>query len=192
MSTADSSIVRLNQADELPTDSQRSSFMDDLLVLAPSRPRLRKAVKRLHGLFDGLHLRMHPDKTFVGRWDKGFEFLGLRMEPAVETGVAPVCQPDAMNPAVRTDPLVREPQTLGEVLETPPSYQVEGANGSRTGPMEGDAISPPLATRPIRLTPAQASWSRFVARYRRFYEQEAPLERLDEYVGRWVGWFGAD
>ena len=116
MSTADSSIVRLNQADELPTDSQRSSFMDDLLVLAPSRPRLRKAVKRLHGLFDGLHLRMHPDKTFVGRWDKGFEFLGLRMEPAVETGVAPVCQPDAMNPAVRTDPLVREPQTLGEVL----------------------------------------------------------------------------
>ncbi|NEX18584.1 MAG: hypothetical protein C1943_18800 [Halochromatium sp.] len=48
-------------------------FMDDLLVLAPSRPRLREAVKRLHGLFDGLHLRMHPEKTFVGRWEQGFE-----------------------------------------------------------------------------------------------------------------------
>lgn len=53
-------------------------FMDDLLVLAPSRPRLRKAVKRLDGLFGGLCLRMHPDKTFIGRWEHGVDFLGIR------------------------------------------------------------------------------------------------------------------
>ncbi len=162
-------------------------FMDDLLVLAPSRPRLREAVKRLHGLFAELRLRMHPDKTFVGRWEKGFEFLGLRIDPSCETGASPVCQPDAITHAARTDPPVRGQPTLGEVLATPPSCRVEEVVSSREVTEERDAASPPRPTRPVRLTPARASWERFVARTRRLYEQGAPSARLDAYVRHWLG-----
>ena len=48
-------------------------FMDDILVLAPTRWRLRKAVNEVLG---SLCLLKHPDKTFVGRTERGFDFLG--------------------------------------------------------------------------------------------------------------------
>ncbi len=48
-------------------------FMDDILVLAPTRWRLRKAVNEVLG---SLGLLKHPDKTFVGRTERGFDFLG--------------------------------------------------------------------------------------------------------------------
>ncbi len=48
-------------------------FMDDILVLAPTRWRLRKAVKAVLG---SLCLLKHPDTTFVGRTERGFDFLG--------------------------------------------------------------------------------------------------------------------
>jgi hypothetical protein len=37
---------------------------------------LRKAIKRLNEIFNGLGLEQHPDKTFIGRIEKGFDFLG--------------------------------------------------------------------------------------------------------------------
>ncbi len=48
-------------------------FMDDILVLAPTRWRLRKAVNEVLG---SLCLLKHPDQTFVGRTERGFDFLG--------------------------------------------------------------------------------------------------------------------
>ncbi len=48
-------------------------FMDDILVLAPTRWRLRKAVNEVLG---SLCLLKHPDKTFIGRTERGFDFLG--------------------------------------------------------------------------------------------------------------------
>jgi hypothetical protein len=53
-------------------------FMDDILVLAPSRPKLRAAVKAVNQLLACLRLDKHPDKTFIGRIEKGFDFLGYR------------------------------------------------------------------------------------------------------------------
>ena len=50
--------------------------MDDILVLAPTRWRLRRAVRCLHEHFVRLKLRTHPDKTFIGRIERGFDFLG--------------------------------------------------------------------------------------------------------------------
>lgn len=37
---------------------------------------LRKAIKRLNNIFNALRLDKHPDKTFIGRIEKGFDFLG--------------------------------------------------------------------------------------------------------------------
>ena len=51
-------------------------YMDDILILAASRWRLRRAVKQLHAVFATLKLQTHPDKTFIGRIEKGFDFLG--------------------------------------------------------------------------------------------------------------------
>jgi RNA-directed DNA polymerase len=46
-------------------------FMDDVLVLAPTRWKLRRAVQVLNRTLAGLHLEKHPAKTFIGRIDKG-------------------------------------------------------------------------------------------------------------------------
>lgn len=51
-------------------------FMDDILVLAPTRWRLRKAVKAVNKVLGSLRLEKHPDKTFIGKIERGFDFLG--------------------------------------------------------------------------------------------------------------------
>ena len=57
------------------------SSMDDILVLAPTRWKLRKAVKVVHQVLASLGLQKHPDKTFIGRIEKGFSFLSLSLQP---------------------------------------------------------------------------------------------------------------
>jgi RNA-directed DNA polymerase len=51
-------------------------YMDDILILAPTRWKLRRAIKALNESFAALKLEKHPDKTFIGRIDRGFDFLG--------------------------------------------------------------------------------------------------------------------
>lgn len=53
-------------------------YMDDIIVLSPSRGKLRKAIKTINQTFDRLKLKQHPDKTFIGRITKGFDFLGYQ------------------------------------------------------------------------------------------------------------------
>ncbi len=51
-------------------------YMDDILIMTRTRWTLRKAIKRLNSLFNALQLEKHPHKTFIGRTEKGFDFLG--------------------------------------------------------------------------------------------------------------------
>ena len=51
-------------------------FMDDWVVLAPTRWRLRKAIKAVNEVVADLWVEQHPDKTFIGRVARGFDFLG--------------------------------------------------------------------------------------------------------------------
>ncbi len=55
--------------------------MDDIIVLAPTRWKLRRAVQTLHQELDALQLEKHPEKTFIARIEKGFDFLGCRFTP---------------------------------------------------------------------------------------------------------------
>ena len=61
-------------------------FMDD--ILAPTRWRLRRAVKAVNQAFAALQLEKHPDKTFTlgssprARIERGFDFLGYHFSPA--------------------------------------------------------------------------------------------------------------
>jgi RNA-directed DNA polymerase len=57
-------------------------FMDDILILAPTRWQLRGAVKMVNQTLGTLDLEKHPDKTFIGRIERGFDFLGYHFSPA--------------------------------------------------------------------------------------------------------------
>jgi hypothetical protein len=62
--------------------------MDDWVILAPTRWKLRRAVKRVNEILNELNVEQHPDKTFVGRISRGFDFLGYDFSPAGITGMS--------------------------------------------------------------------------------------------------------
>ncbi len=49
--------------------------------LAPNHWKLRKAVAVVNQALDQLKLEKHPDKTFIGKIEKGFDFLGYHFSP---------------------------------------------------------------------------------------------------------------
>jgi len=64
-------------------------FMDDWVILAPTRWKLRRAVQVVNETLAQLKVEQHPDKTFIGPTERGFAFLGYQMNAAGLTGVAP-------------------------------------------------------------------------------------------------------
>ena len=56
-------------------------FMDDWVILTPTRWKLRGAVRAVQVLMGELKLVLHPDKTFIGRISRGFDFLGYWFTP---------------------------------------------------------------------------------------------------------------
>jgi hypothetical protein len=56
-------------------------FMDDWVILTPTRWKLRGAVRAVQELMGELKLVLHPDKTFIGRISRGFDFLGYWFSP---------------------------------------------------------------------------------------------------------------
>ena len=51
-------------------------YMDDILILTRTRWQNRRAIKQLNQCFNRLKVKQHPDKTFIGKIEKGFDFLG--------------------------------------------------------------------------------------------------------------------
>ena len=56
-------------------------YMDDFILFTKTRWQLRKAIRRLHEFFDLGGFEVHPDKTQLGRLEKGFDWLGLWYAP---------------------------------------------------------------------------------------------------------------
>ncbi|NEP87553.1 MAG: hypothetical protein F6K18_12385 [Okeania sp. SIO2C2] len=56
--------------------------MDDWVILAPTRWKLRKAIKAVNEVMADLQVEKHPNKTFIGRVSRGFEFLGYWFTPS--------------------------------------------------------------------------------------------------------------
>ena len=57
-------------------------FMDDWVILAPTRWKLRGAIRLVNETLAELKVEQHPDKTFIGRISRGFDFLGYLFTPA--------------------------------------------------------------------------------------------------------------
>lgn len=64
-------------------------YMDDFLFLSQRRWPVRRAVARLHQYFENTGFECHPDKTTVGRVEKGFDWLGVWFDERGPVGIAP-------------------------------------------------------------------------------------------------------
>ncbi len=58
------------------------------MLLAPTRWKLRRAIRVMNETLSELKLAQHPDKTFIGRISRGFDFLGYRFQSEGLIGVA--------------------------------------------------------------------------------------------------------
>jgi hypothetical protein len=56
-------------------------YMEAILILAPTRWKLKKAIRALNETFNDLMLEKHPDKTAMGRIEKGIDFLRYHFSP---------------------------------------------------------------------------------------------------------------
>ncbi len=50
-------------------------YMDAFLLLARTRWQPRRAVRRLNLFFHAFGFQQHPDKTFIGKTEKGFDWM---------------------------------------------------------------------------------------------------------------------
>ena len=56
----------------------RSPWATRRCILAKSKFKLRHAIKKMHRVLEKLQMKTHPDKTFIGRREKSFSFLGFQ------------------------------------------------------------------------------------------------------------------
>ena len=56
-------------------------FMDNIRVFSRTRWKIRKVVEVVNGMPGSLGLEKHPDKTFIGRVERDFDFLGYHFGP---------------------------------------------------------------------------------------------------------------
>ena len=68
-------LIPLDQAIGKINDVFYARFMDDWVVLTKSKTALRKVIKLTHQIIQSLKLELHPMKTFIGKIDRGFNFL---------------------------------------------------------------------------------------------------------------------
>ena len=77
----------LTPLDKLMEDLRTTSgiryqrYMDDYVIFAPTRHKLRKAIKKMYSVLDDLKVKVHPKKRFIGTTRRGFDFLGYWLEP---------------------------------------------------------------------------------------------------------------
>lgn len=64
-------------------------YMDDIIILAKSRWQLRRHTKRLMQWFSAYGFEAHPDKTFIGRTEKGFDWMGAWLTHEGVRDIAP-------------------------------------------------------------------------------------------------------
>ncbi|MDY7806694.1 reverse transcriptase domain-containing protein [Burkholderia stagnalis] len=64
-------------------------YMDDFLIFAKTRWHLRKAVKQLNQSLSAYGFEQHPDKTFIGKVERSFDWMGFLFTSSGCTSVAP-------------------------------------------------------------------------------------------------------
>jgi CRISPR-associated protein Cas1 len=70
--------IYLDDFDEalLATDLKLVRYADDFVILGRKQRHITEARQQVAELMDGMGLRLHPDKTQITSFEKGFRFLG--------------------------------------------------------------------------------------------------------------------
>lgn len=142
-------------------------YMDDIVVLTHSRWQLRKHVRILNRFLSEKTLCQHPDKTFIGRTVKGFDWMGAWLEPQGVTDIAPRAKANHCEKVRRLYERAwrwREPKAVtqrkvsnyrwrwtiwvaGILMATTAAPALAGwTSGNPPTPLRGDCIPRPVAT----------------------------------------------
>jgi len=183
------------------TDLFYLRFMDDWVVLSPTRWKLRKAIATVNQCLNDLHFEKHPDKTFIGRTDKGFDFLGVHFQTVPiannSTVAAPVesdcplrCLPSdvlaTLNlPTTVLSAVKKMDSTDLAVIKAPPSSEIKAV--APTAPIVPKSASTE-SKKTVQLTIAQKTIDNFLTKISQLYEHGASLERIGKYVRKWIVW----
>lgn len=121
-------------------------YMDDILILAETRWKLRKAIRELNQTFEGLKLAKHPDKTAMGRVGRGFDFLGYHFKPQ---GISLAAQTLAHRDSKALRLYEQEPphlrvRRLGEYLRRWRRWAVGGGLAAAMAGAAGGAVISPI------------------------------------------------
>ena len=65
-----------------------SRYMDDWVILVKTRTQLRRLIKKMHQVMQGLQFELALDKTTIGKVQNGFDFLGVRFNHRGIIGLA--------------------------------------------------------------------------------------------------------
>ena len=147
-------------------------FMDDWVILAQTRQPLRRAIKTVHQIMAELKLKLHPDKTEVGR-----------LRPA---------RVDALHQSLRQHGTLSDhsaPSEASSMTRLPSDSQrpaIEVSDGSQ--PSKGFDFLGHHFEAGKGLCVAGYSIRRFCVTAVRLDEQGATCERLLTYMTRWRRW----
>ena len=64
-------------------------YKDDFVLMAPTRHKLRRAIKEVHAVMSDLGLRLHATKRCIGKLSNGFDILGYRVVRGAGCGLLP-------------------------------------------------------------------------------------------------------
>jgi len=121
-------------------------YMDDILILADTRWKLRKAIRALNQTFDGLKLARHLDKTAMGRVERGFDWLGYHFKPhgiSLAAKTLANCASKALRLYEQEPPHLRV-RRLGEYLRRWQGWVVSGVVAGAMAGAAGVAVISPI------------------------------------------------
>ncbi|EJN6713335.1 hypothetical protein NQN45_004200 [Vibrio vulnificus] len=123
-------------------------YMDDFVILTKTRWHLRKAVKRLNQFFNIYGFKQHPDKTFIGRIDKGFDWMGFQFTRDGIVDIAPRSLKKILENIQRL--YEQAPQRVAEYLNRSLSYFIATTHSTGVRPPASDRVSVSLNHSPGR------------------------------------------
>ena len=195
--------VYLDDFDQLLTDAgwKLVRYADNFLLLSRSRQQLLEGKAAAAQLLQGMGLLMHPDKTQITHFDKGFRFLGhafagdliVPVKRSLEIQWPPV-QPQNELRLVHADPMLKPTElqrAFVEALEQmqkpipPPLFVVLGYQVREVGPVviESDEImwSAGMATLYLvqQGTTVRREQERFVVFPPNEAETELPIQEVE-------------
>ncbi|MGP3004282.1 reverse transcriptase domain-containing protein [Serratia bockelmannii] len=100
-------------------------YMDDFLIFSRTRWHLRKAVKQLNHALASFGFEQHPDKTFIGHVDKGFDWMGFWFTPSGCTAVAPRAFANHARKYLRLYEQTRRYRSASETIRRVVGYQLK-------------------------------------------------------------------